>query len=163
VIDARSGSASPSSSAAPKAPVTSKGSVAPGLSNGGGILGAAPFRHRRGSFSGTTATSAAGSASEVAAGLPASTGSTSATTAPTGGRRYDPAHGAGRPPHQQPAGQGPGQPHPDRQDGRHRHRRDGGGDGPAPGRHRQGPGQLERQGPRAGRAGGPARQPRAGP
>src|SRR5439155_4288039 len=44
VIDARSGSASPSSSAAPKAPVTSKGSVLPGLSNGGGILGAAQFR-----------------------------------------------------------------------------------------------------------------------
>jgi hypothetical protein len=86
VIDARSGSASASPVAA-KAPVTSNGSVlSNGVGAGGGILGAAQFRHRRGVTGGTTGTPAAGSGSEFAAGTsssvttgPRSTGTTSGT------------------------------------------------------------------------------------
>ena len=48
VIDARSGSASPVAAPAPKAPARAGGSVIGGT--GDGILGAATFRHRRGSF-----------------------------------------------------------------------------------------------------------------
>ena len=103
VIDARSDSASASSSAAPKAPVASHGSIlpGPGSGGGGGILGAAQFRHRRNSAGGSTVTTAGGS-SQVAAGLPGSSAGTSSsvTTGPassstTGSTRSRPTGGSG--------------------------------------------------------------------
>jgi hypothetical protein len=78
VIDARSGSASPSSPVALKSPTTANGHVLP-AGYLGGILGAGTFKHRRGP-GGTTVTTAASGSSEVASGLPAASPSSSATT-----------------------------------------------------------------------------------
>jgi len=92
VIDARSGSASPSSAAVAKTPLTSNGSILQG-GVAAGILGAGQFRHRRNSAGGATVTTA-GRDSQLAAGLPtpssvttgsASTGTSGSRSRPTGG------------------------------------------------------------------------------
>lgn len=77
IIDARSGSASTVVASGPQAPAVAGGSIIPGA-GGTGILGAATFHHRRGSFGGTTATSTG--SSQFAAGLPSTTGPASSVT-----------------------------------------------------------------------------------
>ena len=77
VIDARSGSASASSTVALRTPVTANGRVLP--TGVGHILGAATFKQRR-RPGGTTGTTAASGSSQVASGLPAGSPSSGRST-----------------------------------------------------------------------------------